>query len=270
MTFSLQQLEEIVLVLENEQEFYKQYTNKFSSYNDTYGKRRNIIAHWLVVAPTPWASPRIRTWPAWVGKNTVEDRDQIRRYFDERYEIPQTEVNKYAEIASVWNKPKEMPVPEPNWKDELRAARDAGATLQMLNDDSQWVDEHSTEHPNYFIFDLRRLRYRIKPSAFPTHVPKYPNPVPSPEYLAEWQGTQPTPKEPTMAKPIEITVVTYANGADIAKMTNAEVFDLIASEEAAIEKLKQIKAHPKKLVAEIAKRQAGVDALVAHLDKTEV
>ena len=43
-------------------------------------------------------------------------------------------------------------------------------------------------------------------------------------------------------------------------MTNAEIFDLI-------EALKKIKAQPKKLVAEIAEREAGIAALVAHLDQ---
>lgn len=340
MTFSLQQLEEIVLVLENESEFYRQYTHKFSCYNNTYGKRRSIIGNWLVVASTPWTSPRIRTWPGWVGKHTVEDRDQIRRYFDERYKIPQDEINKYAHIPSVWVKsaygppplapglqafvrrvvnaggaakwlgaenkggytvglaayhgytlrnsdmnsvlaalqiacreavgdrpvkPKEMPVPEPNWKDELNAARERGATIQMLRDSGRWVDERTEGMTSSYDFSLDRSKYRIKPGTDPGAFPPPPF-----EYPAEWQGTQPTPQEPDMTKPIEITTVTYANGADISKMTNSEVFDLIAAEEAAIDKLKQIKAHPKKLVAEIAKRQAGVDALVAHLDKTEV
>jgi hypothetical protein len=52
-------------------------------------------------------------------------------------------------------------------------------------------------------------------------------------------------------------------------MSNSEIFSLIAVQEAEIEALKKIKTQPKKLVAEIAKRQAGIEALVAHLDSKE-
>lgn len=72
-----------------------------------------------------------------------------------------------------------------------------------------------------------------------------------------------------MTKPIEITITTFVNGTDISKMADGEVFNLIASEEAVIEDLKKIKAQPKKLVAEIAKREAGIAALVAYLDSKE-
>ena len=76
MAFSLQQLEEIVLVLENESKFYYQYGGGGRTFrNDTYGKRRAIVGDWLVVDRTRWAIPRVNTWPAWVGKHTVEDRD---------------------------------------------------------------------------------------------------------------------------------------------------------------------------------------------------
>jgi hypothetical protein len=63
-----------------------------------------------------------------------------------------------------------------------------------------------------------------------------------------------------MNKPITVTTITLVNGVDASKMTNAEIFDLI-------EALKKIKAQPKKLVAEIAEREAGIAALVAHLDQ---
>ena len=68
------------------------------------------------------------------------------------------------------------------------------------------------------------------------------------------------PKETSMNKPITVTTITLVNGVDASKMTNAEIFDLI-------EALKKIKAQPKKLVAEIAEREAGIAALVAHLDQ---
>lgn len=76
----------------------------------------------------------------------------------------------------------------------------------------------------------------------------------------------PTPQEPTMAKPIDITTKTLINGRDIKELSDSEVFQLIADEEARIAELEKIKAQPKKLVAEIENRKAGIAALVAHLD----
>lgn len=76
-------------------------------------------------------------------------------------------------------------------------------------------------------------------------------------------------QEPTMSKPIEITTKTLVNGADIANFTDSQVYELIAAEEAKIAELDKIKTKPKKLVAEIEKRQAGIAALVAYLDSKE-
>lgn len=68
---------------------------------------------------------------------------------------------------------------------------------------------------------------------------------------------------------IEITDKTLINGVDIKDFKDSEVYDLIAAQEAEIARLEAIKAKPKKLVAEIAKRQEGIAALVAHLDSKE-
>lgn len=274
--FNLRQLEEIALVLENESKFHREYATKRPGRNDTYGRRRAIIADWLVTTRTTWAVPRVNTWPRWVGQNAVEDRDQLRRYFDERYGIPQNEINKYADIPSLMVEDLSEPTKEPpmTWKEELAAARVRGATIQMLRDSGTWVDERTEGMTSDYDFSLRQAKYRIKPGTdpleqpLPVHVPGCPIPIPSPEYLAEWQASQ-QPQESTMTKPIEITITTFVNGTDISKMADGEVFNLIASEEAVIEDLKKIKAQPKKLVAEIAKREAGIAALVAYLDSKE-
>ena len=111
-----------------------------------------------------------------------------------------------------------------------------------------------------------------EPASAPVHVPGCPIPIPSPEYRALWEAEQaakkltPTPKEPTMAKPISIETKTFINGIDATTLTDSQVYDLIASEEAKIAELGKIIAKPKKLVAEITKRQDGIHALVAHLD----
>lgn len=74
-----------------------------------------------------------------------------------------------------------------------------------------------------------------------------------------------------MTKPaiIDITTKTLVNGTDIKDMADSQVYDLIASQEAAIADLEKINAKPKKLVAEIDKRKAGIAALVAYLDSKE-
>ena len=80
------------------------------------------------------------------------------------------------------------------------------------------------------------------------------------------QLSQP-PKEITMTKTaIKITTKTFANGVDLSTMSDSEVFDMIAAQEAEIKKLQSIETKPNRLVAEIADRQAGIFALVAHLD----
>lgn len=64
----------------------------------------------------------------------------------------------------------------------------------------------------------------------------------------------------------DITTRTLTNGADVASYSDSQIYQLIADQEADMAKLDAIKAKPKKLVAEITKRQAGIDALVAYLD----
>lgn len=68
---------------------------------------------------------------------------------------------------------------------------------------------------------------------------------------------------------IEITNKTLINGVDIKDFKDSEVYDLIAAQEAEIARLEAIKSKPKKLVAEIAKRQEGIAALVTYLDSKE-
>jgi hypothetical protein len=80
------------------------------------------------------------------------------------------------------------------------------------------------------------------------------------------EATMPQPMNPTA---IEVKTQTLVNGVKIDDYTDSQVYELIASQEAQIKTLEAIESKPKKLVAEIAKRKAGIAALVAHLDKTE-
>lgn len=70
----------------------------------------------------------------------------------------------------------------------------------------------------------------------------------------------------TATTPITIQNKTLVNGVDIDTLANAEIYSLISNEEAKIESLGRIKTKPKALVTEIAKRQAGIQALVDYLD----
>lgn len=76
------------------------------------------------------------------------------------------------------------------------------------------------------------------------------------------------PKEITM-NTIKIETRTFVNGTDLKGMPKSAIYDMIAQQEAAIEKLEAIKNKPTMLKKEIAERQAGIDALVAHLDSVE-
>jgi hypothetical protein len=77
---------------------------------------------------------------------------------------------------------------------------------------------------------------------------------------------QPTPKEEIMNTAIKITTKTFANDKDIANMSDADIYSLISNQEAEIKSLLAIGNKPKRLLAEIAEREAGIAALVAHLD----
>lgn len=83
-------------------------------------------------------------------------------------------------------------------------------------------------------------------------------------------STQPNiqqlPKEKPMSKPIEITTKTLINGSDISGYSDAELYEMIASEEKKIAELNKIENKPKRLIAEIEKRKAGIQALVNYLD----
>jgi hypothetical protein len=69
---------------------------------------------------------------------------------------------------------------------------------------------------------------------------------------------------------IELTTKTLVNGKDVAEMKDSEVYALIAAQENKVKELEAIGNKPKKLVAEIDKRKAGIQALVDYLDSKEL
>lgn len=95
--------------------------------------------------------------------------------------------------------------------------------------------------------------------------------APQPKQPKQPEQPKPVKEEPIMNSPtpIEITTKTYVNGNDVSTMTDGQIYALIAGEEQRIRELRAIGNQPKRLVAEIAKREAGIQALVTYLDSKE-
>lgn len=109
MTFSLKKLEEIALCLENDGAFHRRYIKTL-----TLGDRRSVIQSFLGY-PSAYNNTH---QPQWWGKNTIEDREQLRRYFDERYELQalstdQT-LHKYDYLPNIWKAPPLPAAPDPS------------------------------------------------------------------------------------------------------------------------------------------------------------
>lgn len=92
--------------------------------------------------------------------------------------------------------------------------------------------------------------------------PKPPTPTPT--------ISTPTLKEhPAMTTIITLTTKHYINGTEVSTLSNAQIFKLIADQEASIAELEAIKKKPQSLKKEIATRQASIDTLVAFLDERD-
>lgn len=88
-------------------------------------------------------------------------------------------------------------------------------------------------------------------------------------FINAFRSYQPPKKEtPVNTKPLTITTktFTYINGVNVDNFTSAELYDMIAREEAKIRTLEAIENKPVMLQQEIERRRAGIAALVAHLD----
>lgn len=86
-------------------------------------------------------------------------------------------------------------------------------------------------------------------------------------FTGESQTTNRTKqKERNMSNAITITTKTLINEQDAKNFTDAELYELIRKEEVKIEDLGKIKNKPKKLVAEIESRTAGIQKLVEFMD----
>lgn len=81
--------------------------------------------------------------------------------------------------------------------------------------------------------------------------------------------TETLPEHPAMSQNLTLTTKHYLNGQDIETLSNAQLFDAIAKQEAAIESLQAIKKKPASLQREIKERQESIDKLVAFLDERD-
>lgn len=129
-------------------------------------------------------------------------------------------------------------------------------------------------------FDLSGYRYIVRkktPANSAVPFTSAPDKAPLQEFggviidSAISQPITPTYQEILMNKTdiIKIETKTYVNGTDVATLSDSEIYSLIAAQEAQVEELEKINTKPKKLVAEIEKRKAGIQALVDYLDSKE-
>lgn len=85
------------------------------------------------------------------------------------------------------------------------------------------------------------------------------------------QSVTPTTKDNTMnaitkTQAIEVTTQVNVNGVNAANYSDAQLYSMIQQQEGEIKALDGLQNKPQSLLAEIAKRQAGIDALVGYLN----
>lgn len=298
------QLHDLAVTLENEQAFYRDYR---AEHSECARARRDCILH--------------HAKKLGMKSGDGHDREHLRRYFDEQYDMPEATVNAYPELPPLEFWLDRVKYPEAGG---LPARLKEGAELDVsyakkpgANDRERWArygrpwEDHEytmlkqlfwsdknleqiciamNRPPNGVLnklrearcveFDQSGLRYVVRkktPANSAIPVTSVPDNAPTQEFgevvidRAIPQSTTPTYQEILMNKTdiIKIETKTLVNGVDVATMDDSEVYSLIHAQEALIEDLDKIKAKPKKLVAEIEKRKAGIQALVDYLDSKE-
>ena len=89
-------------------------------------------------------------------------------------------------------------------------------------------------------------------------------------HLQTTSTPSPLPKAPTMkTKAIVISTQININGANIVDFKDSELFSMIAQQEAEIKSLNELQNKPQSLLAEIKKRQAGIDAVVNYMNERD-
>lgn len=298
------QLHDLAVTLENEQAFYNVYRAEDP---DCARARRNCIKY---------HANQLR-----MKSGNTHDREHLRRYFDEQYDMPEATVDTYPELPLLEFWLDRVKYPK---ADGLPAHLKEGAQLDVsyakkpgINDREHWArygrpwEDHEytmlkqlfwggknleqiciamSRPPNGVLnklrgarcveFDLSGYRYIVRKkapsnSAVPfTSVPDKAPPQEFGEVIIDSAVSQPTVitfQETLMNQTdiLKIETKTFVNGVAVATMDDSEVYSLIRAQEAQIEELEKINTKPKKLVAEIEKRKAGIQALVDYLDSKE-
>lgn len=309
------ELHDAALTLENEVNFYNAY-NQHAPNGVARDRRELINRHLKDVG---------------IRGHNAEDREHLRRYFDDRYEIPKVSTTVLAGIPDL-----EFWLDSVKYPTTVKAAPDrrpvngavfdtsfinnsAGAGITYSRAGLHWCDSEEVDLKAEFmkgrtLADLSELHQRA-PKAIVDRLVNIgclqrsqTDPV---SYLYEYYVVSPRkrlPRLPTIAEHlaehetiqqevadhltqaadhfqnlsnnlkeiimnkteiITIETKTLVNGVDISTLEDSTIYNLIATQEAEIEQLDKIKTKPKKLVAEIEKRKAGIDALVAYLDSKE-
>lgn len=70
----------------------------------------------------------------------------------------------------------------------------------------------------------------------------------------------------TKTQAIEVTTQVNVNGVNAANYSDAQLYGMIQQQEGEIKALNALQNKPQSLLAEIAKRQSGIDALVGYLN----
>lgn len=282
-----QKLEEAALVLENEGAFYRQLCDLYENSDALPGTVRIMINNHAIKA-------------GFKGL-TEPDAESLRLYFEEHWSLktclrssfkpsynllkpepkpPENLVGPYkrwliALLEIPFFKEEFLDRPKPrNARDYLhgrcRHLPNGSTTASQRETLRLWLCNHYGIEPQKETtvepaFDWQSILLD-PPAAQPTQPAQPAQPEPQQPQPQTQPQENTTMSLKLSTQPFELTTRTYINGVDLDTLPNSELYAQIQAQEDAIEKLRAIKAKPKSLLAEIEKRQAGIEALVAYLD----
>lgn len=203
------QLTELAQALLDSPDFCKEYRHNYSEYGLN---RRNKIVRTLD--------------DLGFDKPDIEDREQLRRYFDELWQLPKAQYR--TESA--------------DWSQISTVLFEVGSKLPYRSSGSWHIDHQADAMLYTHCVDLECLK-----SLFPK------------ETIMNSAAT-------STSTPITVTTQVLINGKLASQYSDADLFQSIAFQEKAIKELDGIENKPASLVDEIAARKAGIQALVTYLD----
>lgn len=277
-----QKLEEAAIVLENEGAFYRQLCDLYKSSDALPGTARVIIIN--------------HARKAGFRGLTEPDTESLRLYFEEHWSLKTCLLSSFRPS---YNLLKPEPKPPENvvgpYKQWLKALLEIPFFKEEFLDRPKprnardFMSTRLRDMPNCATNASQRETLRLwLCNHFGVKTQPDTNISPALDWesiLLDPPAAQPEPQQPkiqpqpqentTMSlklnaqQPFELNTKTYLNGVDLDSLSNSELYAQIQAQEDAIEKLQAIKAKPKSLLAEIKKRQAGIEALVVFMDERE-